>query len=344
MDALEIQVLSGVHAGARYQLVRPSFRLAGDEHAELVLLDEGLEDAELNFQVTDRGDLSVMSRSDYEIFDQSGEPVRPATRWGLGQFLVISRVWLALGRVGDALMVKPDRREPELAIAFSAALNRPSKRPPVPLIENKSEDPDRAAARRARRVASIALGSIVAMVLVAGVGVALVAVSAENSLKGAAVADGLKPKAPSSEFSATEVAIEPPQEEMATLRVKTAKDALERMLGAAGLTSSVAVKWDGSVVDVRATINSRSVPQFEQLMLEFERDFGSCCKVLAKVVPPWSLLPFRIREVVTGPDGWIVTDAGERVLVGGTVGGYTLNRAGPDKVVLSGPRDVEIDL
>ena len=45
-----------------------------------------------------------------------------------------------------------------------------------------------------------------------------------------------------------------------------------------------------------------------------------------------------------GNTGWLVTDSGERVLLGGEVAGYKVSSLGPEKVVLSGPRRVEIDL
>ena len=355
MEALEIQVLSGVHAGARYAVTLPRFRLAGDEHAELVLLDENIEDVEIAFEATRAGDLSIMSRADYEVVDAVGMPVRPSTRWGRGQFLVIAGVWLALATVGEPLLNRPTRREPELGQVFSAALKRPQSSAAVPAAEaararaDEAADPNRQEVRRARKVATIALGSIVAMVLIAGLGVALVAVSAENSLEQATVvAEAGKLKKPVVDLSATSATLAPSAEEVAAMRLKAVREALNRSIERADLVSSVTTEWgkdgDKDTVLVQATINPGDLPKFEQMMLDFERDHGAAVKVAAKVIPLWTLLPFRIREVVPGPSGWVVTDKGERVLVGGEVSGYKLSSLAPNKVVLEGPRRVEIDL
>ena len=355
MEALEIQVLSGVHAGARYAVTLPRFRLAGDEHSELVLLDEGIEDVEIAFEVTGAGDLSIMSRADYEVVDAAGMPVRPSTRWGRGQFLVIAGVWLALASAGVALLNRPARREPELAQLFSAALARPQ--PSAAVLSSEADrstaaeaaDPNRKEVRRARKLATLALGAIIAMVLTAGLGVALVAVSAENSLgQATAAAEAAQLKRLVVALSATSATLGPSAEETAAMRVKVAREALNRSVERAELATSVTMEWgrdgDRDTVVVQATINPSMLPKFEQMMFDFERDHGASVKVAAKVVPLWTLLPFRIREVVPGPSGWVVTDKGERVLVGGEVSGYKLSSLAPNKVVLEGPRHVEIDL
>ncbi|MEY3202429.1 MAG: hypothetical protein RIR70_1979, partial [Pseudomonadota bacterium] len=168
MLALEIQVLSGIHEGARFAVVSESFRLAGDEHAELILLDEGVEGLELAFRLTESGQIGIMSRADYDIVDATGTPVHPKTLWSPGQFLVVGGVWLALAAVGEPLLTRPKKREPELGQVFTAALKRPSAQAvATPLEASPSaksaakSDPEGA---RARKLASIALGSIIVLV------------------------------------------------------------------------------------------------------------------------------------------------------------------------------------
>lgn len=359
MEALEIQVLSGVHAGASYRVSSATFRLGGDGDAELCLLDPGLETIELTFQLTSDTELAVLSRADYEVLDAYGVPVRPKTRWVLGHFLIVANVWLALARAGEALRERPASESKELAQVFADALTRPSGARARPLTEPPTRpqagalDAPDPQALHARKMASIALGAIVALVLVAGLGVALVAISADNSLSNPATQAGsaasrrvLASSSTSSTLgvatSAT-VAVQTPQE-VAAERLKTAQRALASLLEKAGLQSSTEVTWQPDAVSLEANINPSAVPQLEQVVLDFERDHGAACKLSVRVKPLWTQLSFRVREVVPGDNGWIVTDQGERVLVGGTVGGYVLTSVGPERVVLKGPQRVEIDL
>lgn len=354
MEALEVQILSGVHAGSRFPVAKALFRLASDEHADLALLDAALEGQELTFSATDGGALSIMSRADYEIFDAFRVPVRPKTRWAKGQFLLIADVWLALGEPGAPLMSLPTGERTVLAAEFSEALKTPPRREstlklnPAPAKPQPESEGERREARRVRRTASIALLAIVIAVLLAGGAVALIAVQADQSLQQAVAAQSAAraaaPKKPVVELSGTSETLASDPAELAAMRLKAAREALEKGLDQAGLAEDVKVQWGTDAVALEASINARVLRELELVLFDFDQKFGGSFKVEVKVTPLWMLLPFRIREVVAGGNGWVVTENGERILVGGEFSGYRLVLLSRDRLIFSGPKVVELDL
>jgi type III secretion protein D len=89
-------------------------------------------------------------------------------------------------------------------------------------------------------------------------------------------------------------------------------------------------------------LTSQERARFEQALLVMQRRFGANTLIEAKLTPLNSALPFRIHQILMGPDSQIVLSDGRRMYVGDQMSGFRLLSVRAGKLLFSGQRKVEV--
>lgn len=347
MERLEIQVLNGLHAGARFPFSGAGFSLGGDD-ADLRLLDEEFEGVFLSFTQLESGALAITADDEqsYVIVDADGRSFGQAERWEAGQFLKVGEFWFALEERGAAAAIRPQLIEEIVEEEAEAGFEMPELVVPAEIMAATQAEARVEASPavnnylRLRRKAAAGLVGGVLAILVVGLGFAGMPSEAHTNDRAAKKTDfqpapvaAVKPKAVP--IVAPEPVVPPEQQ---------VKEFVETLLQEHGLKEHVSFRLKDHEIKLSGSVPRREVRGLDRVMFEIENRFGQDYKIAGRVDTIQTGPDFRIREVVMGKDGWIVTDTGRRVLVGGEIGGYRLASITASKVVLVGPERLEIDL
>ena len=340
MKKFELQIISGLHAGARHNLSRGSFTLGGEDDADLRLLDDEFESVLLSLDLQESGGYAVSSDVEYSLVSAEGRRLLASALLQEGQFLNVGEVWIALQPAGADLSSVPTLIEPELGDTEYGAADSEG------LLQGEGLTAEAAAmaasahsngaaghAGMHRKAAAGFVGGVLA-ILVVGLGFAWAPSEAHTNERGTPAA--AKP-------AIAPVAAAAPVKPEAS-REQQVREGVTDLLRQHGLQTPVSFRVGYGEISFTGTLDRARVAAFDQMILEVESRFGKEFRVGAQMERTAGTPDFRIREVVLGKDGWIVTDTGKRVIVGGEIGEYRLLAIESNKVILGGPEGLEIQI
>jgi type III secretion system YscD/HrpQ family protein len=117
---------------------------------------------------------------------------------------------------------------------------------------------------------------------------------------------------------------------------------LRQMIVDNGLAGKVALTINKGEAVVNGALDMREMAQWEQLMAQFVSTYGNILPIRASFPPTANMLPFKVLSAFSGEMPFIVTDRGEKVMLGGHIKGYTLVNITEQEIVFDGPRKVQI--
>jgi hypothetical protein len=109
----------------------------------------------------------------------------------------------------------------------------------------------------------------------------------------------------------------------------------EDRLRSAGLAAKVKVLRRDPRLELQAVLTGPEVRVWENMFLEFTRDYGSVLTVVAQVQHERDTLQAHIETVVGGASPYLVTTGGNRIAPGGMLDGRTLMAIRDGEVVFS---------
>lgn len=385
MEKLELQILSGLHSGARHLIAKKRFTIGGDDDADLRLLDEEFDGVRISLETLESGALAVSADADFTVFDEAGRPARDKEVLAVGGLLKLGELWIALCPAGGLLAKLPsinlDARDqdfdsPDLeGFSFEdLSQDDPAAAGYVP----HDHDIERSSRRLRRKAAAGFVGGVIA-ILVVGLGVAWMPSEAHTSLPVAVAQSNpvTKPEVVAAGFStvgAVSSSIDPRSLQVGAVsgsamaspapvslaavsavsatnapKVESGADGearqwLEESLSDKGLATLLTTRVAQGEISIAGKLDRSELRDFEKLLPEVEARLGGRYRIKAQIEPSSVGPTFRIREVVLGKDGWIVTDMGQRVLLGGTIDGYRLMAIEGNKVIFMGATRVEIQI
>jgi type III secretion system YscD/HrpQ family protein len=117
---------------------------------------------------------------------------------------------------------------------------------------------------------------------------------------------------------------------------------LRQMIVDNGLAGKVVLTLNKGEAVVNGALDMREMAQWEQLMAQFVSTYGNILPIRASFPPTANMLPFKVLSAFSGDMPFIVTDHGEKVMLGGHIKGYTLVNITEQEIVFDGPRKVQI--
>lgn len=93
---------------------------------------------------------------------------------------------------------------------------------------------------------------------------------------------------------------------------------------------------------MKAAFDDEESARFGRVLAEFVKQHNITFPIEAKVGNPESMLPFKIRQVVSGADASVVTDDGYRIYIGDTYRGMRLVSVDGNRLSFNGRRKIEV--
>ncbi|WP_138516618.1 hypothetical protein [Limnobacter alexandrii] len=109
------------------------------------------------------------------------------------------------------------------------------------------------------------------------------------------------------------------------------------------LAEAISVKALPGQLHLSGELNTRQIKTFEKVLLDFEK-LSHDILFTASIRERKPALPFKIKEMSTGSNGWIVTDSGVQVFVGGEHKGYRLVSLSQKRIQFTGPDSIDLSL
>lgn len=121
-------------------------------------------------------------------------------------------------------------------------------------------------------------------------------------------------------------------------------EAFTRALVERDLRDRLDLQFQPTRWEIRGSLDADERQRFERFLVRFTETHKPTFLIKVSLVTPAELLPFTVVEVITGKGAAIVTDGGERLLVGDSYQGWKLVSVDAGKVVFSGRQRVEVSL
>lgn len=331
MEKLELQIISGLHIGARHVLTKGQLILGGDEGADLRLLDDAFESVLLTLTRVESGAYQIQSDDEFSVVSAEGRRLSRSAHLQPGLFLNVGDVWFALQPAGAPLAEIPALLEESIAPGetLAQALDATAGHDDDVIEAGAAERKAVSVQRSLRRKAAAGFVGGVLAILVVGLGFAWVPSEAHSSRSDSEAA---KPVAVQAEPK-TDI----PREQIV-------RDTVTELLRQRELETIVSFRVGFGEIGFNGTLNHQQVGSFDEVMAQLETQFGREFRISAQIERQQITPEFRIREVVMGKDGWIVTTTGKRIIIGGEIEGYRLAAIEANKVILVGPDRIEIQL
>ncbi|PFH10313.1 type III secretion protein D [Collimonas sp. PA-H2] len=343
----ELRILNGLHRGATLPLDDTPLLIGASDMADVVLVDPGIEERHATLTRTESGWL--LTAESGQLSDVDSGQVQRAIDLGVGGCACIGHVWIGIEAEGA-----PWARAPA---ASEAAALEVATGDPLPTAEKFPE------AENLVPATSEAVASDGAQGRRGGIKGMLYTSVAVITVIGAAAAYAINAKPPASAIprktdvavmlgkTSTGAARNPVAEDPSAIAADLAKtmsqaelqQALRRRLQKADLLSRFDLVLNDQSWELRANLDDDETARFERVLMGFIKEYKIGFPVNAKVVGAENMLPFKIRQVISGNNASVVTQDGERLYIGDQVRGIRLVSVQDTHLVFAGKRKIEVN-
>jgi type III secretion protein D len=363
----ELRVLSGLHRGATLPLDENPHVIGASDDADVVLVDPGVEAKHATLSLTESG--WQLSALDGTL--RTADSNQPETVIDLepGDFARLGSIWLTVVEQ-DARWENPPPEpvdvqfeqddveasveEPEDETAMAAA-DASEAAAPQDAAAAQAADADELAAEaagpgfmqrlRGRRVIYIPLA--IGTVLSAAAAYAITskpetAVSAKKLAEQAATRQKSTGKPGDRTIAAAYDAM---NQDGTTERPLTGEDlrkAFRKRLADAELLKRFDLQLQNEYWSMQAALDDEETARFERILTAFMKQHNINFPVNAKVGSSEAMLPFKIRQVISGSNASVVTQDGDRLYVGEEYRGVRLVAIQGNQLTFAGKRKIEV--
>lgn len=345
----ELRILSGLHRGATLPLHEETHTIGASDDADVVLVDDSIK--ERHATLSRSGDGWLLSAGDGQLFDAESNREQPLIDLMAGDFARIGDVWISImlqdepwAGAPPVPQDEPLTDEPFMAVdADDAAIDAlDAGDAPAAGAAHVAQDgvaPGRAAPKRKGRGARFAVGVMATMVVLSA---AYAMTSSPSS------ADQAKPGARPSLSDIDGIAFEATPA-AATGKSTAAKSpdalrkAFRKRLSDADLLQQFDMTLDDASWDMKGALDEEDARRFDLLLRAFIIEHQIGFPVNARIVSHEGMLPFKIKQVISGANPNIVTQEGQRLFVGEEFRGMRLVAIQDNHLTFAGKRKIEMN-
>ncbi|RJF96890.1 hypothetical protein D3870_21175 [Noviherbaspirillum cavernae] len=353
----ELRILSGLHRGATLPLDDRPHVLGASDDADVVLVDPGIESQHATLSLSETG-WSLAELSGSILSADSNDP-QSLIDLAPGEFARVCNVWLTVVEQ-DAPWENPP---PE---PVNGRLDEADAMDEIPLSELVSDAPLAAAGdgsvleavvdgpvvvtksgKGGRRVVYISLA--VATVLSAAASYAITSrpeptrEPAKLDARAHIGSAARQPHRPADKTVAAAFdAVNPDGSAQRPMTAEELRGAFRKRLAEADLLKRFDLTLQDRQWFMQAALDDDEAARFERILTGFIKAHNITFPVQAKVGSAEAMLPFKIRQVITGANASIVTQDGDRLYVGDEFMGVKLAAIQPSKLTFTGKRKIEV--
>ena len=355
---LELRIYSGLHRGATLPLIETDLSLGCDEAADVVLVDEGM--AALHARLKNINGCWILEAAGGKIFNEHLAEEQLTVDLADGGFARLGEVWIGIAKENASWLAIPSLPDPEQLFATPGPDAQTNGQ------ENTEENVqiDRAdkTAHVDRRKKNISLQRRhIKKMLFGGTLLTLVLSVA------ATYAMSVKPDLSKSELALAKKSLLPVQHTPAAAPVQAGSDEasqhdaghastaqlnqpgasalaelLKKRLEEADLLANLELKLEEQRWELKGDLDEEQGERLSRVTKNFMAEHQITFPVKLKIVKPEELLPFSVRQVVTGNNASLVTGDGTRLFVGEEYRGMRLLAIQDGKLIFGGKRKIEM--
>ena len=367
---IELRILNGLHRGAMLPLDGTTLLFGAHEDADVVLVDPGIVPHHATLEQSDGGWLLTADAG--EIFSaDSLVPQALLDLWS-GVFFRLGETWLVISPCDAAWQSLPPMPQPELEFDPETELDQTSKdfvdvnaedsdalddtaladtyladetapdRDAVPVIvEPEVDEPAKASVAKRWPKWLVAPAALLVMLTA----VVFYAYSSKPALpmlpsRPGKISAVLHP-APPQPVASTNTEV-PVTSDPAKLTPEALASAFRKRMKDADLYAQFDMDLKELGWSMRAHLDDAESARFERILKAFVIEHKITFPINAKVGSAESMLPFTIRQVVSGTNAGIVTGDGDRFYVGDEFLGVRLIAVKDNRLTFMGKRKIEV--
>jgi type III secretion protein D len=343
---LELRILSGLHRGATLPLDDDAVIIGCDETAGVVLLDPGIEPEHASLRMTSEGWALAALKGEVLAAD-TNEPLR-SLDLQYGEFGRIGRVWVTVvdadtpwgappadpvdiesddlqGEIDATAPQEPKDEAQQPAVAGDAAAETSVQDAGV----SATQDGEAPKAKRKRGMAALILG---------GLGFAAI-LGTWGVVQFAGGSSGTPPAKTGDAEGAQKAA---GAAKPAGLTPEQLRAAFRKRLAEVDLLKRFDLNLRDGAWTMRAALDDEEAARFERTLTSFVAQHKVTFPVTANVGNAEQMLPFKIRQVISGANASVVTVDGNRLYVGDEYQGVRLVSIHGSRLTFMGKRKIEV--
>ncbi|TDO98250.1 FHA domain-containing protein [Marinomonas balearica] len=317
----ELRVLSGLHRGAALPLIGQQWIIGNEEHSDLTLNDGGIQAKHCQLSLVEDG--WFLETIQGTIADSEGHQVERVENFALNTTFLISGVWITIVDAETPWPVDPE----------VAKVTHPSMVP----------------SKKSYSGIGVIVGFISAAAIVTTGAWAALTPEPVSHTRGTVTASEEAVNSDASSPLKIHSQVESNQKtdplEPALPRLETVAELryqLQKMLEERELDQRLGVQESQNYVTLVGEIDRSQNQRLERMLNRFNQKFETPHAVERSITIRKPSLPFKIKQITSGPLGSIITKEGKRLFVGDELNGIRLVAIQSDKVVFKGTKTFEI--
>jgi type III secretion protein D len=365
----ELRVLSGLHRGATLPLDDHPHVIGASDDADVVLVDPGIEEKHASLSLTEFG--WSLSALDGGLCTADSNQAQTSIDLEPGEFARLGGIWLTVVEQdarwenpppepvdmeveddlsGEISVADLEDEVTETAMAAGDASDSDAPTEGVPAhASNMGQAKGRGLMRglRGRRIVYVPLA--VATVLSAAAAYAITS-KPESALSSKKMAEqaqiGSRPKSSGRPADRTVAAAFDAANSGGTAERALTGEELRNAFRKRLADSDLLRRFDLSLLNeqwtMQAALDDEEAARFERILTGFIKQHNITFPVHAKVGNSESMLPFKIRQVISGSNASVVTQEGDRLYVGEEYRGVRLVAIQGNQLTFAGKRKIEV--
>lgn len=353
---LELRILSGLHRGATLPLIDEELAIGSGDDSDVVLVDPGICDRHAVLSAT--GDAWVLTAEKGELRAADTNSTQAILDLSVGDFARIGKVWITIVESGSPWQDPP--AEP-LEIPFDASavsdFSEPIMSADSLVMEVPSDKAGKPAAIRKRfgwkgKKALAVPVMATSLLFVAAAAYAMTSRSnngdSSKRLEDQATAELTKsamsrPKLGDSAVDISAPSVTPLAASSAPESQEELRKAFRNRLADAQLLKRFELNLRDDSWEMRGNMDDEETVRFERILKAFMSEHKISFPVHAKVVTAEGMLPFKIRQVISGASAAVVTDDGTRLYLGDEYKGIKVVAIQDNHLTFAGKRKIEVN-
>ena len=355
----ELRILSGLHRGATLPLDDHPHLIGASDDADVVLVDGCITEQHATLTRTNSG--WILTAGSGKVFAADSNFAQSLIDLEEGDFARLGDVWLMVVHenaewtdppplpIDDLFEPDVEARAPESEEAIAApALQDIGDPAPLRIIDDVDNDQKPVQDRPARRLLLIPVAAVV--VLSAAAAYAMSSRSASDTLPqklNLIMSDSLSigtradkgRKSGAAEAATGDAAVKA----VRVLSQDELQKAFRKKLSDADLLKRFDINLADRSWNLQGDLNNEETKRFERILQAFMKQNNITFPVNAKIVSAESMLPFKIRQVITGANASVVTQDGERLYVGEEYRGVRVVAIQDNHLTFAGKRKIEMN-
>lgn len=330
---LELRVYTGLHRGATIPLGDDALSLGSGDDADVVLVDPGI--CALHARLELQGGTWLLLSQEGKLYVDDKAPPQTEVYLEAGDFACLEDVWIGLTWSGDAWQAAPKKLQVS-AVVSSDEQTETSELP------GKVEATETGKVRPSRRIKrSITLATVAVVVLSAAAAYAMTGkpdITRLNAHANTQISPGLSLE--------LEQRTAMPAHEQAAKRTESLAELqmlLRKKLTEADLVKYLDLQFSHDQWEIKADLNAEQGAILERILNKFRQEHALDIPLNAHVVNTEQMLPFKIRQVISGKNASLVTEDGQRFFIGEEYRGIRLLAIEDNKISLLGKRKIEMN-